>query len=152
MGTLSPNFSADTLKIHDEHQALIVDLAAFTRALDALDCNAGAYADLYGIDRVSAFSRRLIDALPEHFDREENTVLFPVAQISPELAQLVNELRKEHDTLRLELSAFSLAVDELESSDDLYGAIWQVKEMGKNLAQQISRHVALEERELAGFL
>ena len=152
MATLSPAFSADGKRIHTEHETLLKDLVQFERALDSVDCYSEVFANLASIGEVAHFGRRLNEQLPEHFTREEEKVLIPVAKVSPELSDLVQELKREHQELRAQLAVFSLALQELESADDLYDAIWQVKEMGKKLTRDITRHVALEERELEGFL
>jgi hemerythrin-like domain-containing protein len=152
VATLQPKFSADAKKIHTEHQSLLDDLVQLDRALDSVDCYSEVFANLAAVGEVTYFSRRLAEQLPEHFTREEETVLVPVAQVSPELGDLVQELKREHEELRGRLAVFALAMQELESADDLYDAIWQVKELGKELTREISRHVSLEERELAGFL
>ena len=59
------------------------------------------------------------------------------------------KLKGEHEELSGRLAAFAMGVDELDSADDLYDAIWQMKEQGKALACAIIQHVAREERELA---
>jgi iron-sulfur cluster repair protein YtfE (RIC family) len=152
VATLSPAFSADSKRIHSEHQTLLSDLVQFERALDSVDCYSEVFANLAAMGEVARFGRRLNEQLPEHFTREEEKVLVPVAQVSPELSDLVQELKREHQELRARLAVFSLALQELESADDLYDAIWQVKELGKELTREITRHVALEESELEGFL
>ncbi len=152
MAALSPVFSADSQRIHTEHQSLLNDLVQFERALDFVDCYSEVFANLAAVREVAYFGRRLNEKLPEHFTREEEKVLAPVAQVSPELGDLVQELKREHQDLRARLTVFALALQELESADDLYDAIWQVKELGKELTREITRHVALEESELAGFL
>jgi len=152
VATLSPVFSADGKRIHSEHQILLNDLAQFERALDSVDCYSEVFANLAAIKEVARFGRRLNEQLPEHFTREEEKVLVPVAQVSPELGDLVQELKREHQELRARLAVFSLALQELESAGDLYDAIWQAKELGKELTREITRHVALEESELEGFL
>ncbi len=152
VATLSPAFSADSKKIHTEHQGLLNDLVQLDRALDSVDCYSEVFANLAAVGEVAYYSHRLIEQLPEHFTREEETVLVPVAQVSPELGDLVQELKREHEELRAKLAVFALAMQELDSADDLYDAIWQVKELGKELTRGITRHVVLEENELAGFL
>jgi hemerythrin-like domain-containing protein len=152
MASLSRTFAADTHRVHGEHETLIDDLSHLDRALDRLDCYSEVFANLAGADEVHFYSRKLIEQLPGHFDREEATVLEPVARVSPPLEVLVRELKKEHESLRSGLVAFSIALEELDAADDLYEAISQVKELGKDLVCEISRHVALEEQELAGFL
>jgi hemerythrin-like domain-containing protein len=152
MAHLSATFSTNSHKIHGEHQALMEDLNRLNRALDRLDCYSEVYANLASADEVGNYSRRLIELLPEHFKREEETVLKPVAEVSPQLDVLVQELKKEHEDLRLGLAAFSGALEDLYAADDIYQAVWHVKDLGKSFVRDLFRHVELEEQELAGFL
>lgn len=149
MAALAPTFSADIPEIHREHESLLNDLMQFERALDSIDCYSEALANLVAVGEVAFLTRRLLDQLPEHFIREEDTVLAPLTEVSPELSNLVENLRHEHEELRGRLEMFALGVKELESADDLYDGIWQMKEEGKGLACAIIQHVAREERELA---
>jgi len=152
MATFSPAFLVSTKTIHGEHTHLLSDLNRLTAALNRLDCYSEAFADLSSVDEVRTLIKRLCDSLPEHFDREEETVLQPVTEVSPELRELVGDLKKEHEDLRAGLATLSLALAELDSADDLYDAIWYIKELGTDFIHKLGRHVAVEEHELAGFL
>jgi len=152
MAAFAPAFLADIEEIHREHESLLNDLMQFERALDSIDCYSEVLVNLVAVGEVAFLTRRLVYQLLRHFTREEETVLAPLAEISPELGDLVEKLRREHGELNGRLATFAVGVEELESADDLYDAIWQMKEQGKGLTCAIIQHVAREERELAEWM
>lgn len=152
MATLTPAFRSDTAKVHCEHQALINELTELDSALDELVCYSEVYANLATARQVCACGRHLAELLPQHFGREEDTVFTTVARVSPELAEFAAEMRHQHDQLRARLAAFSRAVEQLEVAEDIADAVCSVKEQGKLLACELTRHVVLEENQLGGFL
>ncbi len=147
-----PTRGSESKAIHDEHLSLIGDLAQLDGGLRRLECYSEVFANLAGAEQVKYYGRRLASQLPEHFRREEETVLATVSKVSPELAGFAQQMRHEHEELRARLAAFSSALEQLEAAQDLYEAICQLHERGKALTQQLGRHVALEEQELSGFL
>jgi len=150
MAAFAPAFSPDIIEeIHREHESLLRGLTEFERALDSIDCDSETFANLVAVGEVVFLTRRLVFQLLEHFTREEGTILAPLAEASAELNDLVEKLRREHEELSGRMAIFALAVEELDSSDDLYDAIWQMKEQGKGLACAIIEHTAREERKLA---
>ena len=90
--------------------------------------------------------------LPDHFKREEQTVLPAASRVSPELAEICGELKGEHAELVKRVSAFRAALEMFETSDDLEQVIWQLKGAGRELTSYLRRHVAKEEDELSAFL
>jgi hypothetical protein len=149
MAALAPSFSTDFEEIHREHESLLIDMMEFERALDSIDCDREAFANLMAVGEVVFLTRRLVYQLLEHFTREEQAVLVPLAAVRPELSDLVEKLQREHEELSGRTASFALGVEELDSADDLYDGIWQMKEQGKGLTCAIIQHVAREERELA---
>lgn len=152
MASFTPAFHTASHKVHCEHQELINQLAELDAALDELVCYSEVFANLASAGQVCRCGRRLAELLPEHFGREESTVLTTVAQVSPELADFAREMRCQHDQLRLRLSNFCRAVEQLESGQDLDDCICRLKQDGKMLASELTSHVALEESQLQGFL
>lgn len=152
MATFPASFPADSEKVHCEHQALITELGELDAALDELICDSQVFADLAPARKVCACGRHLADTLPEHFRREEAAILNPVARVSPELAEFTQEMRRQHQALRARLADFCRALEALEAAQDLDQAVAYVKQQGKQLAREMSNHIALEENQLGGFL
>ena len=138
--------------IHTEHVTLFEDLRQLDRGLNHLECHSEVFADLACIEQVQKLGRRLVAQLPDHFKREEETVLARSAQVSPELAEICRELKREHVELVACVSAFRTALETFETSDDLEQAVGQLKGAGGELISYLRRHVAKEEDELSGFL
>jgi len=138
--------------IHAEHLTLYEDLLQLDRGLNHLECYSEVFANLAGVEEVKDLGRRLVAQLPDHFKREEQTVLAAAAQVSPELAEICRELKSEHVELTAWVSAFGTALERFETSDDLEQAICQLKGAGRELTSYLRRHVAKEEDELSGFL
>jgi len=139
-------------EIHKEHLTLLEDLIQLDRGLDRLECYSEVFANLAGWEQVKDYGRRLVERLPDHFKREENKVLAPASQVSPELDELCSELKREHCELLARLAAFRAALDELDRAEDFDSAIWHLKSAGKAMITYLRRHVATEEGELSGFL
>jgi hemerythrin HHE cation binding domain-containing protein len=137
--------------IRDEDRKLIDGLAEFEAALDHLDCYAEVFASLEGSQRILDCLRRLESDLSSRNAWKEHLEMETISRISPELGEFARELKQEHEELRAGLRELSAAVEQLKTVDDLYEAISQIKEKGKRLAQQIGRHLALEESELASY-
>ena len=152
MATLSPDFRAQSGKIHREHELMIEDLAGLDSALDRLICYSEVYANLASAEQVRTYGCRLAERFPEHCRCEEAAVLSPVSQVSQELARFAQQMRDEHRQLLARLDSFCQALHRLEQCEDLDETICRLKEEGKELARELRRHVATEERELSGFL
>lgn len=152
MATLTATFRAETGKVHRDHQILAQLLRSLDVALDGLVCYAEVFADLASAARVNRCGRQLIDHFPEHCRREEELVLGPVSEVSPELAEFCREMKSEHTELFARLANFGAALDELDKAEDINEAVCHVKERGKELTAEMRRHVANEEHELSGFL
>ena len=152
MASLSTAFCVESEKVHCDHRVLLEQLAELQWALDNLECYSEVYANLATAARVKELGRKLLAELPEHFTREERSLLATVAKISPELSEFAEEMKLEHIDLRAQLAAFQVGLEELESGEDVADAVCRVKEMGTDFALSLSAHVALEERQLSGFL
>jgi len=140
------------IEIHEEHLTLLEDLAQLDRGLDRLESYTGVFANLAGVQRVKDHGRRLAEQLPNHFKREEKTILPAASRVSPELAEFCSQMKAQHGDLLVRLTAFRAALDDFDRTDDLSEAIYQLKEQGKALTRDLRRHVAAEELELSGFL
>ncbi len=137
---------------HADQKNLKNDLAHFADALDCLSSSSDVFENLDAAEQVIYHGRRLADHLCGQFACKEEAELATIARISPELAEVAQNLRREHEELCTRLATFSRAVEQLAVAEDLSEAICPIKEQGKALVQQIGRHLALEESELARFL
>lgn len=152
MATFPVTFRSDSGRIHDEHQALFVELADFEQALDDLAFNGEVFANLYSAERIGLHGHRLASLLPAHFDREETALLPTIAHVSPELEEFAGEVRREHRQLRDRLRQFCLVLERLEAGDDAAGTVDALKKAGRSLVHDLNAHIALEESQLGGFL
>jgi Hemerythrin HHE cation binding domain len=84
--------------------------------------------------------------LPGHFDNEEATVLADIAKVSPELAAFSFEMKQQHRNLRQRLEKFCRAIEDFEDSEDLGGAIDELKDRGLEFARELAAHMGAEER------
>ncbi len=150
MATFPTTFRADSAKVHDEHQAVAQELLELEAALDELTATADPAAVRTSC-KVCASGRRLAEIMPEHFTREEQTVLATVAAVSPELTEFAREMTRQHDRMRLHLLEFCSALKEMEDSGR-EEAVARVKELGHGLAREMRHHITLEDFELDGFL
>jgi hypothetical protein len=140
------------IEIHEEHLTLLEELVQLDRGLDRLECYSEVFANLAGAEQVKDFGRRLAEQLPEHFQREEETILAAASQVSPELKELCSELAGEHAELLGRLARFRSALEELDKAEDIDQAVWHLKGAGRELTNYLREHVIREENELSGFL
>ena len=152
MAVLSPVFQAESERVHHDHENMLSELAELDAALDCLVCYSEVFADLRGAGAVQSVGRRLAQELPEHCKREEAKVLDTVSEVSPEFAEFVTEMKRQHNELYVRLNAFCLALDELAGSPDLDAAIAHLKEEGQELTRCLRQHISVEEPELSGPL
>jgi hemerythrin-like domain-containing protein len=145
-------FTKETEQIHDEHVDIRHNLAELCRSLDRLRCDSNQPDNLLGAAEVVFFARHFADYLPTHFEREEEVLLDKVSVVSDELMELAAELKKEHRDLRVLLTAFVDAANELDGSDDVIADVTRTKILGQSFTRQFARHIDTEEIELAGFL
>lgn len=148
---MTPNREAGT-EIHEEHLFILDDLARLDRGLDRLECCSEALANLADAERLKNCGRRLAERLPDHFRREEVTLLTAASQVSPELAEFCGQMKAQHGDLLGRLAAFRAALDDFERTHALSEVIYRLKEQGKALTRDLRRHVTAEELELSGFL
>ena len=152
MATLTPAFHTESQQIHGDHTLLIRELRALDLALDRLENHSEVFGNLATAKEVQFLGKALASELPDHFRREERTILTTVSKVSPQLAEFAREMERQHEGLRARLNTFCVALEELEAANDLDGAIADLKKTGKVLTCELGRHIALEEEELAGFL
>jgi iron-sulfur cluster repair protein YtfE (RIC family) len=152
MASLSNAFCTESQKVHGDHETLVQELGELQWALDNLVCYSEVFADLATAGKVRELGHHMKALLPTHFVREEATVLATVARISPELAEFAEEMKRQHKQLGAEFKTFLAALAEFEGSSDLDTAVCHIKESGTQFAHDLSEHVALEERQLSGFL
>jgi len=139
-------------EIHKEHEELERVLARLDAALDRLVYYAEVFADLHTVTQVRRLGGILTSWFPDHCRREEELLLEPVARVSNELDTFSRSMRAEHIELLALLSSFRSALEEYDSGESSPAAVGNLKECGKELVASIRAHVALEERELSGFL
>ena len=151
MATFPSSFRTDSARIHGEHQELLLQLADFISALEALGPSTLSI-DPLGAGRLRRSAARLESYLPSHFRREEATLLDAVSPVSPELAEFARQMRHEHQQFTVRMSQFAAAVADLEAGDHGGASLRKVQEAGEVLAHDLAEHIALEEHQLDGFL
>jgi hypothetical protein len=152
MKTPSQQCHASGEAVPREERELIVDLAGFDSAIECLDCLAGIAANLAAAQQVLHCCRRLELHLLKHLPDKEQINVATAARINPEYADFARNLKLEHEQLCSRLAGFSRAVQELEAVGNAYEAVRRIKEEGRQLAEQIGRHLAVERSQLAEFL
>ncbi len=145
-------FSTEASLIHGEHVELRRNLAELDRSLDRLRCDSEQPDNMLGSAEVMFLARHFAEYLPTHFDREEEGLLDKVSVVSEELMELATELKQEHKSLRVLLTAFVDAANSLHESEDVIADVTRTKLLGRAFSSQFARHIATEEIELAGFL
>lgn len=128
------------------------ELLELESALDRLVCHSELHGDLAAAEKVLQCGRRLATYLPAHCAREEANLLDALADVSPQLAEFAREMKRQHQEILVRLDAFILSLGRLEASEGVDNAVFGLKEEGRKLARELRRHVAVEERELRGFL
>ena len=152
MASFAPGFRSVSNQVHCDHERLIDDLSELGDALDDLSGCSEIFAYRAAAERVSRCGQRLSQILPEHFLREETSLLDTIAKVSPELAEFAREMRSQHVALRSRLGEFCTAVQKLEHAGDYGDAVSSVNDSGRSLITEVREHVVLEETELDGFL
>lgn len=152
MSTLTSAFQIEAEMIHSDHSLLRRELTGLRQALNHLNTSADPFVNLATTKQVVAYARHLAGYLPGHFQREEKSLLQTVADVSPELRRFAAQMQREHADLSVSLHAFLETAEQL--GQDLPGeaAVPRVQEAGAALVRDLERHVALEEKELEGFL
>ncbi len=149
MGSAKQSFAAQSASISCEHEQLMGRLSELDSALDSLVCYSEVYADLAGARHVVDTGRWLAGWLPEHFVREEETVLASVARLGPEYAAFTREMKRQHKEIATRLQNFCHVADDLERTSDVEESICELKEQGKKLTSTMAAHMGAEERKLA---
>ena len=125
------------------------ELKALDSALNGLVCYPEVYADLGTAEQIYRCGRKLRDVLPTHFAYEEQSVLEQVAVLGPQWTAFALEMRRQHLVLQGKLETFLGAVDALAQAADLESAVEELKECGRELAQDLTAHMSTEERRLS---
>ena len=142
-------FRSDSELIHHEHRALSSELAALEFALDSLVCYSEVFTNLASTERVYRCGRHLARTLPEHFENEEATVLAQLAALGPEQAEFAEQMKRQHQDLREQLTRFCLLIDQVETAGDIEQAVVEVKECGLKFAHALAAHMDVEERKFS---
>ena len=151
MATFPASFRSDSAAIQGDHQRLLSALADLVAALESLAPNALSL-DPWGAARLRRSLAGLLTALPGHFRREETALLDTVAPVSPELAEFARQMRAEHRRFTARLNGFAAGLAALEAGNGAGRTFLSVKEDGEGLARDLAAHIALEEKQLDGFL
>jgi hypothetical protein len=151
MPEMTAAFRSDSQLIHHEHQALSSEQAALEFALDSLICYSEVFTNLAVTERVYRCGRHLARTLPAHFENEEATVLAEIASLGPEFNKFAEEMKRQHQDLRQQLTGFCLLIDQVEGSGDIEQAVSEVKEHGLQFARALAAHMEAEERKFASI-
>jgi hypothetical protein len=146
MATATSTIQAETRVVQREHQVLMNELSELQNALDAMVCYSEVYANLASTDQVYRCGRHLLQWLPGHFDHEEATVLADIEKLGPEQAAFSIEMKAQHRNLRGRLERFCRAIEQFEDSEDLGGAIDELKDRGMAFSRELAAHMGAEER------
>jgi hemerythrin-like domain-containing protein len=148
MATLTPAFHADSEKVHSEHSLLNHELQTFNHALEQMERYAEAFGAKAATKLAQFYGKRLATELPSHFRHEENGLFDTIAEVSPELAAFTREMRQQHVRLSDRLQEFLATAEQIQGSTD----VTRLQEEGCSFVRELTCHIALEERELSGFL
>ncbi len=138
--------------VHGEHVELRANLGELDQALNRLRFDLGNRGTMSGASEVWSMVRRFQVLLPLHFQNEEKGLHERVSVVSPELMELTLQFRLEHQNLAGLFAAFAEAANNLKRTDDVTAEITRTKLLGDAFTNQMFRHIATEETELAGFL
>jgi hypothetical protein len=152
MPEVTEAFRSDSQLIHHEHQALSSELAALEFALDSLICYSEVFTNLAVTERVYRCGRHLARTLPVHFENEEATVLAEIASLGHEFNKFAEEMKRQHQDLRQQLTGFCLLIDQVEGSSDIEQAVSAVKDHGLQFARALAAHMDAEERKFASIV
>ena len=152
MAVLNPVFQVEAERIHNDHQEMLRELATLNLALGHMGTGSKDMTDLHCVVKARAITLSLTRQLPEHCMREENILYGTIAEVSPELAIFVEEMKREHITLFAMLNSFCVALDELANASDLQAAVLNLRELGMDVSRALRHHITAEEHELQGFL
>lgn len=152
MAVLSRQFKRESKVVHYAHSAMTNELTAMSIALDKLGAGPDEFTDLSAAKQVQFLARDINDQLVPHFRHEEATVLRTVSDVSRELAAFSKQMCDEHVDLEKRFAAFCQTLEQLESVSNLAETLAEVKRDGRQLVNDLERHVKAEETELSGFL
>jgi hypothetical protein len=151
MASAKQSFAKQAEAVACEHHELMDRLSQLDSALDSLVCYAEVYADLGGSARVVESGKWLHGWLPQHFVREEETVLAAAARLGPEFAAFAREMKQQHRDFGARLQKFCKVMDDLSTTPDLEHCICELKEQGKALTASMAAHMGAEERKFASI-
>ena len=149
MASLDPKFHEETVSIHKEHEELVAQLDQMDTALEQIVCYSEIFTDLATANQAISRGKWMAEWLPRHHGHEETTVLETIARMSPELASFAREMKRQHNEMRLRLESFRDLLEHLSESQDLEGAVNQMKKQGQGLTRMMRLHMAAEEKKFA---
>jgi len=151
MSSLDPNFHHDTAGIHREHEELMKQLDRMEKTLEQIVCYSEIFTDLATANQALSQSQWIAEWLPRHYAHEETTVLDTIAGMSPELASFAQEMKRQHDEMRVRLARFRDHLSHLRENRDVEAAVQDLKREGKDLTRMMRLHMAAEENKFAGL-
>jgi hemerythrin-like domain-containing protein len=138
--------------VHEEHVELRTNLSELDDALNRLRFDSETRGELMGASEIGTMVRRFQAFLPLHFQHEEESLLDNVSAVSPELMELTEQLRREHQYLAYLFSEVAETARNFYGSEGVESQVARVKFLGAAFTDQFRRHMSVEETELAGFL
>ncbi len=152
MAILTKTFHRESERVHHEHYQMNEELHALGIALDHLHEDFNDPANLVTAKEIQILAKNMAEELPTHFQREEKQVLSTVSEVSPELDSFAREMRRQHADLSERMTRFCHAIDQMGNPNGLAEAVEAVRKEGREFAQALTSHIAIEEQELKGFL
>ena len=151
MANLDPTLHLETISLQREHQELMKQLDLLDDALEQIVCYAEIFSDLATVNLAMGESRWIAEWLPRHQRHEETTVLETIAKMTPDLTAFANEMRRQHDEMRLRLELLREHMEHIGEHRDLETAVAELKREGKDLTRMMRLHMSAEEKTLAGL-
>lgn len=152
MATAGTVLRTETAHIHNDHLFLTRLLDKFEATLERASHASDLRTQLSDIESLSRFAQLLADEMPSHCRREEETVFKAVSEVSPELAEFCEEMKREHGESLVLLAGFRQALEKLDTTEDMNQALSQIQETGLDFSHSLRQHVEREESALSGFL
>lgn len=151
MASPDPRFREETRGIHNEHEELVGQLDQLDEALEQITCYAEIFTDLATANQAISRGKWMAEWLPQHYAREETTVLETIARMSPELASFAREMKRQHDEMRVRLESLRDHLAHLNESRDLESDVETIKQECSYLTRMMRLHMAAEEKKLSSL-
>jgi hypothetical protein len=142
-------FRSESESIKSEHQEMMNRLSELDQALEAVVCYSEVYANLAASEEALTLGRWIARHLPEHFGREEKTVLARMAKLGSDYAVFAKEMKRQHEEMRTRVDEFCRLVHELENTNDIEQCVCRLKDVGRELSHFMAIHMGAEESKLA---